>query len=73
MMGNAGSTDPNWVAACGLMPTGSLAGYNKKVGELRKTDPQVDWSVVPGTIGRRSLARSLSDIQGDATDGSVSV
>src|SRR5262249_55428489 len=41
-----GPTEPNWVAATGNMEAQKLARYNEKIAELRKTDPQIDWSDV---------------------------
>jgi hypothetical protein len=35
---------PNWEARCGLMGLPSLSRYNEKIGQLRGTDPIVDWS-----------------------------
>ena len=43
---SGGPTDPNWVAACGIMEAQRLSRFNEKVVELRRTDPQVDWSDV---------------------------
>jgi hypothetical protein len=37
---------PNWVAAAGIMEAALTDKFSEKVAELRKTDPNVDWSEV---------------------------
>jgi hypothetical protein len=39
-------SQPNWVAAASIMETALTDKFSRKVAELRKTDPLVDWSGV---------------------------
>jgi hypothetical protein len=39
-------SQPNWVAAAGIMEAGLIEKFSEKVVELRKTDPLIDWSGV---------------------------
>jgi hypothetical protein len=57
---SSGPTDPNWVAASGNMEMPKLVRYGEKIAELRKTDPQIDWSDVKILAGRRRVALWLS-------------
>lgn len=43
-----GPADPNWIAGCGNMDQQKSEFYAKKIAELRKTDPIIDWSAVGG-------------------------
>jgi hypothetical protein len=55
--------DPNWISAIGIVPTPTLSRYQGKVGELRKSDPRVDWSNVSERVGeRRRIAKRLSEV-----------
>ena len=38
--------EPNWVAAASVMEAALSEKFSKKVAELRKTDPLVDWDGV---------------------------
>jgi hypothetical protein len=62
---SSGPTDPNWVAACGIMKAQWLSRFNEKVVELRRTDPQVDWSDVQISVGGdRRVAHWLWEVEG---------
>jgi hypothetical protein len=37
---------PNWVAVAGIMEAALTDKFSEKVAELRKTDPNADWSEV---------------------------
>jgi hypothetical protein len=37
---------PNWVAGAAIMEAALTDKFSEKVAELRKTDPNVDWSDV---------------------------
>jgi hypothetical protein len=39
-------SQPNWVAAAGIMEVALTDKFSQKVVELRKTDPLIDWSGV---------------------------
>jgi hypothetical protein len=39
-------SQPNWVAAAGIMESALTDKFSQKVAELRNTDPLVDWSGV---------------------------
>jgi hypothetical protein len=45
----------NWTAGCGNMNDEKSASYTNKVIELRKTDPQIDWSGVSSDVGQRRI------------------
>jgi hypothetical protein len=59
---SSGPTDPNWVAASGNMAAQKLVRYTEKVAELRRTDPEIDWSDVKILVGPRRVALWLSEI-----------
>jgi hypothetical protein len=40
----ATASDPNWVPGAPPMNPERVIAYQEKVAELRKSDPQVDWS-----------------------------
>ncbi len=54
--------EPNWVAASGIMQGQTLARYSEKIAELRKTDPEIDWSNVKIIDGLRRVLVRLSEI-----------
>jgi hypothetical protein len=60
------SADVNWTAAAGVMDQPSLDRYSRKLDELRKSDPIVDWSaVLPNPSGeRKSIAKWYSELSG---------
>jgi hypothetical protein len=64
---SSGPTDPNWVASCGIMEAQGLLRFNEKIVELRRTNPQIDWSDVKISIGegRRRVALWLSEVEGN--------
>ena len=62
---STGPTDPNWVAASGIMEAKKLVRYSEKIAELRKTNPLIDWSDVKIVTGVRRVALWLSEIEGD--------
>jgi hypothetical protein len=62
---SSGPTDPNWIAASGSMGAQKLISYSEKIAELRKTDPQIDWSLVKLLAGFRRVALWLSEVEGD--------
>lgn len=43
---HAALTNRNWIAIRGDMPDAERERFDKKVIQLRRTDPQVDWSAV---------------------------
>jgi hypothetical protein len=60
---SSGPTDPNWVAACGIMEAHGLRRFNEKIAELRRTDPQIDWSAEKISFGEgRRVAHWLSEV-----------
>ncbi len=63
--GPSGSADPNWVAATGNMGPQKLIRYSKKIVELRKSDPKIDWSGVKILAGSRRVALWLSEVEVD--------
>jgi hypothetical protein len=62
---SSGPSDPNWVAASGTMEAPKTLRYTEKVSELRRTDPQIDWSDVKVLIGSRRVAHWYSEVEGD--------
>ena len=56
---SSGETDPNWVA--GYKQTSDR--FTEKIAELRKTDPQIDWSDIKTSNGSRSIALKLSEVE----------
>jgi hypothetical protein len=56
-------SEPNWVAATGLMSAAKHEMFSAKVHELKRTDPDVDWSGVTAFVGPRRLALWLSEIE----------
>jgi hypothetical protein len=58
-----GPTDPNWVAASGIMEAKKLVHYSEKIAELRKTNPLIDWSDVNIVTGIHRVALWLSEIE----------
>src|SRR5262245_37867479 len=67
---SGGPTEPNWVAATGNMEAQKLARYNEKIAELRKTDPQIDWSDVKILRGPHRVVLWLSEVKGNETNPS---
>jgi hypothetical protein len=57
---SSGPTEPNWVDSTGNMEAQKLARYNEKIAELRKTDPQIDWSDVKIHRGSHRVVLWLS-------------
>jgi hypothetical protein len=54
---------PNWSGEIRLVSLDVLSRYNDKCGELRKSDPQIDWSCVTEQVnGQRRIARWLSEV-----------
>jgi hypothetical protein len=51
---------PNWVAAAGIMEAALTKKFSKRVVELRKTDPLIDWSEVDKRQDRR-VVKFLSE------------
>jgi hypothetical protein len=52
---------PNWVAAAGIMEAALTDKFAEKVAEVRKTDPNVDWSEVDkGQSEMRRVAKFSS-------------
>jgi len=58
-------TEPNWVAACGIMDAQKLVSYTEKIAELRKTHPKIDWSDIKILVGPRRVALWLSEVDGE--------
>jgi hypothetical protein len=58
-------TVPNWVAAVGNMEAEKLQRFNKKITELRETDPIIDWSEVKILVGPSRIAHWLSEVDDD--------
>ena len=61
---NATAT-PNWTATAGEMPDVDAARFARKLGELRRIHPKLDWSAVnpwPGSK-RRQIIKRLSELE----------
>jgi hypothetical protein len=50
-------SQPNWVAAATVMEAAPSERFSKKVAELRKTDPLVDWSEVDKQTEHRRVVK----------------
>jgi len=61
---SSGPIQPNWMAACGNMDAQKLVLFNKKLIELRNTDPIIDWSEEKILVtGQRRIAHwMLSEV-----------
>jgi hypothetical protein len=58
--------DTNWIAGSGTMDEPALERFGRKVAELRKSDPLIDWSkaVVPPSPGaRKQVTRWFAEAQ----------
>jgi hypothetical protein len=53
--------EPNWLAAAGNMTGQTLDRYCEKLSELRKTDPQIDWSNAKIIDGMRRIVVRVSE------------
>jgi hypothetical protein len=59
---STGRSDPNWVAASGIMDPAARDRFSRKIAELQQSDPQVDWASVPILFrGRWRAVRYLYD------------
>ena len=60
----SGQNDQNWVPACGNMDAEKLRRFNKKIVELLRTDPVIDWSGVETLVKdqRRIAHWMLSEV-----------
>ena len=56
---------PNWVAGAGILEAALTDKFSEKVAELRKTDPNVDWSEVDKG---QSEARGIVKFSSETTD-----
>jgi hypothetical protein len=55
----------NWIAIRGDLVDQERGRYDKKVAQLRQTDPQVDWSNVNSREGSRRVILYLDQQSGD--------
>jgi len=62
---SSGPADPNWVAGSGIMNADCIKLYQQIVAELRKTNPQVDWSEVKMKTGTARVALWSSEVDGE--------
>jgi hypothetical protein len=55
----------NWIAIRGDMTDAERERYDKKLAQLRQTDPQVDWSAVNSREGSRRVILFMGDESAD--------
>jgi hypothetical protein len=56
-------SQPNWVAAAGIMEAALTKKFSEKVAELRKTDPLIDWGEVDKRHDVRRVMKFLSEVR----------
>ena len=63
-MPSISAVDPNWVAASGIMDATKIQRFTQKISELRKSDPQIDWTKIQIRVGNnRRIAHWLSEVE----------